>query len=180
MKGSAARVVLTGPMRAALLVFMAGTFSYGFGSNMPIDAPRLLCSDTQQFGPDGITPIYVFADQEITAFSQIVSGIWQSSQFYSGAGGVATLPSAPANYYRIAAAMLFSLASNKARLASIKQILDVKLDSSDAAIQLRATAQSYIDLDENSGAFVVIEQVQNPFSFRDRFFSQVQRQAAVL
>jgi hypothetical protein len=139
-----------------------------------------LIADTQQFGPDGITPIFVFHDAEIQAFSAITSNVWQSSQFYGGTGGIATLPNSPTNYYRIAAAMLFSLASNKARLASIKQILDVKLDSSDAAIQLRETAQSYIDLDENSGAFVVIETVSDTFSFRDRFFRQVQRQAAVL
>ncbi len=159
------------------------SFSYGPVANPPtlnpgIDFPRALVGDTQQFAADGVTPAYIFEDQEIQAFAQIVASVWQSSQFYSGAAGQATLPASPVNYLRIAAHMLLALASSKARLASVKQILDVKLDSSDAAIQLRATAQSYLDLDDNSGAFVVIEMVQrNPFSFRDRFLSQIQRQS---
>lgn len=175
----AARVIFRGLTCAALLFLMAtGSFSYNFGASPMPDYVRMLVSDTQQFGPDGVTPIYVFADQEITAFSQIVSGVWQSSQFYSGTAGVATLPSSPVNYYRIAAAMLFALAANKARLSSIKKILDVTLDPSDAAIQLRATAQSYIDMDDNSGAFVIIEMVNDAASFRDRFWKQIQRQSA--
>lgn len=159
---------------------MPGTFTYGMGSNPPIDYPRLLISDTQEFLPDGTTPGYVFSDQEITSMTNIVAGAcWQSGMFFSGTLGSQTLPSLPVPYYRIAAMLLMAVASNKARLASIKQMLDVKLDSSDAAIQLRATAQGYLDQEDNCGSFAIIEQVNDVFSFRDRFWKTVQREQTV-
>ena len=154
------------------------SFSYQLGANPPIDYPRLLISDTQQFAPDGITPIYIFEDQEITSFANIVSNVWQSSMFWSGPSGVQTLPSNPVNYLRIAALALDSLAANKSRLASIKQMLDVKLDASDAAIQLRTQAQEYREIDDDSMAFVIIEQCPTYWSFVDRFWKQWQRVAA--
>lgn len=154
------------------------SFSYGAGTNPPIDYPRLLISDTQQFAADGVTRLYVFEDSEILAAATITAGIWQSSQFFSGVDGVASLPSSPSNYLRTAATLLYSLAANNARLAAIKQILDVRVDATDAADQMRKTAQSYLDLDDNSGAFAIIEMVNSDFSFRDRFWKQVQRQSA--
>jgi hypothetical protein len=164
-------------LAAALLIF-AMSFSYNNGANPPIDFPRLLCSDTQQTDANG-NRIYIFEDQEYTAFTAMVSGIWQSSMFWSPPSGQATLPTSPVNYLRIAALALDSLAANKSRLASIKQLLDVKLDSSDAAIQLRATAAEYRKVDDESGAFVIIEQVTTDWSFRDRFWAQWQRTASV-
>ena len=154
-------------------------FSYNGGANPPIDWVRLLVSDTQEFLPDGVTPGYIFSDQEITAAGQINQAIWQSGMFYTQPTGLPNLPSSPSNYFRAAATLLFSLSSNKARLSSIKQLLDVKLDASDAAIQLRETAQSYLDLDDSSGAFVIVEMVNDSFSFSDRFWKQVQRQQGV-
>lgn len=154
------------------------SFSYQAGANPPIDYPRLLISDTQQFAADGITRIYVFEDSEITAMTNIQMLQFQSAQFYSGAAGQ-NLPTSPVSYLRIAALLLDALAANKARLASIKQLLDVRLDSSDAAIQLRLTAQEYRDVEDNAGAFMIIEQVNNYFSFADRFWKQVQRQQGI-
>jgi len=154
------------------------SFSYGAGSNPPVDYPRLLVSDTQEFAPDGVTRLYVFEDSEILAAAAIASNVWQSAQFFSGVGGVTAFSGNPTQYLRTAATLLFSLSANNARLAAIKQILDVKVDATDAAVQMRETAQSYLDLDDNSGAFVIIEQVNDPFSFRDRFWKQVQRQTA--
>lgn len=160
-----------------------GTFSYGPSSspptiNPPIDYIRGLVSDTVEFAPDGVTPVYIFSDQEIQMFTAMQSQAlgWQSTQYYSPPAG-AFLPSAPTGYLRIAATMLNALASNKSRLASIKKLLDVQLDSSDAAIQLRDTAQMYLDMDDNSGAVAIIEMVNDYFSFRDRFWKQVQRQS---
>ena len=161
-----------------------GSFSYGFGSNPPIDYPRLLISDTQQYAADGVTPIYVFADSEIMAAYQIQQLMFQSSQFYSPGNTTQAsvpeqqLPSNPVTYLRVAALLLDCIASNKARLASIKQLLDVKLDSSDAAIQLRAQADEYRTVEDNAGAFFIIEQCPNDWSFFDRFWKQVQRQQA--
>jgi hypothetical protein len=164
--------------RWAAALFFAMAFTYQFGANPPIDYIRGLVGDTVQFAADGTTRVYVFDDSEIQMFTAIASGVWQSGQFYSGSTGVATLPSTPVNYLRSAALALDSMAANKAALASIKQLLDVKLDSSDAAIQLRAQAARYREIDDNSMAFVIIEQCNDKFSFIDRFWKTVQRQNA--
>ncbi len=158
------------------------SFSYGLGlspavPNPPIDYPRLLISDTQQFGPDGTTPIYVFEDAEILAAALVNSSVFQSAQFYSGPGG-RNIPTSPVNYLRTAALLLDSLAANRSRLASIKQVLDIKLDPAVAAKNLKDQAQAYRDADDNSGAFFIAEQVNDSFSFRDRWWKEMQRQAA--
>lgn len=148
------------------------SFSYNYGANPPIDYPRLLISDTQALN-------HIFEDSEITMAANITSNVWQSSMFYSNVGGLTTLPTTPVNYLRTAALLLDSVAANKSRLASIKQLLDVKLDSSDAAIQLRLTAQEYRQVDDDSMAFAIIEQVHDSWSFRDRFWAQWQRTASM-
>lgn len=151
------------------------SFSYQFGANPQIDYPRLLIADTVNNPP---TQPCIFQDQEIIAVENIVSGVWQSSMFWSGVSGNPTLPSTPVNYLRTAAYLLNSIASNQALLASVQQILDVKIDASKAAAALRTQAQSWMDIDDNSMAFVVIEQVNNYWSFVDRFWKQWQRVAA--
>lgn len=155
-----------------LVFFMpAAGFSYNYGSNPLIDYPRLLCSDTQPVN-------FIFDDNEILAMYQIVNANFQSAQFYSGAGGTIP-PSTPVSYLRVAAYLLMAVAANKSRLASIKQLLDIKLDSSDAAIQMRDTAEKYLEMDDNAGAFMIIEQCNDNFSFRDRFWATVQRSSSV-
>lgn len=171
-------MLASGEIRTLVALFALVSFSYGGGSNPAIDYPRLLVSDTQQFAPDGVTRLYVFEDSEITAGMTINSLFWQSSQFFSDVGGNITFPTTPSQYLRTAAMLLNSLAANNARLAAIKQILDVRVDATDAAVQMRATAQMYLDMDDNSGAFAIIEMVNDDFSFRDRFWKQVQRQTA--
>ena len=164
-----------------LTAFLLMSFSFGPTSSPPtlnpqIDYIRGLISDTQEFGPDGVTPVYIFSDQEIAMFTQMQSALaWQSTQFYSPPAG-AFLPSAPTAYLRIAATMLNAIAANKSKLASIQQLLDVKQDPSKAAQALRDTAQRYLDMDDNSGAVAIVEQCQDQWSFRDRFWKQVQRQ----
>jgi len=155
-----------------------GSFSYSFGANPPIDYPRLLVSDTQQFAADGVTPIFIFYDQEITAFTNMQALQFQSSMFYSGSDGQ-NLPSSPVSYLRIAALMLDAIAANKSRLASVQQLLDVKLNPEKAAQELRATAAEYRKVDDESGAFAIIEQCSDYWSFKDRFWKQVQRQSGV-
>lgn len=152
------------------------SFSYNQGANPPIDIPRLLIADTT----NTVSQPCIFQDEEIlTIENLVVPNVWQSSMFWSGVSGQPTLPTAPVNYLRTAAYLLNCIASNKARLASIKQLLDVKLDSSDAAIQLRAQAQAWMDIDDNSMAFVIIEQVNDSWSFVQRFWSQWQRTASI-
>ena len=163
-----------------------GTFSYGPAQspptiNPPIDYVRALVSDTQEFGVvKGVTvPIYIFSDEEIQLFTQMQPAFaWQSAQFYSPPAGA--FPAAqPAPYLRIAATMLNSIAANKSRLSSIQQLLDVKLDPSKAAQALRDTADKYLEMDDNSGAFAIVEMVNDSFSFRDRYWKQVQRQQGI-
>ncbi len=158
------------------------SFSYGLGlkppvPNPPIDYPRLLVSDTREFAANGTTRIYIFEDAEIQAVGLINGLVWQSAQFWSGPAGQ-YLPPTPVNYLRAAALLLDSLAANRARLASIKQVLDIKLDPAVAAKNLKDQAQAYRDADDNSGAFIIAEQVNDQFSFIDRWWKQIQRQAA--
>ena len=80
------------------------------------------------------------------------------------------------SYLRVAAILLDSLASNKAFLASIKSLPDIKLDATDAAIQLREMAKEYREVEDNAGAFMVIEQVTTEASFIWRFWNQIARQ----
>lgn len=167
-----------------------GTFSYGintppYQANPPIDYPRLLVSDTQQFAADGATPIYIFSDQEIAGMETIVQGQFQSGMFFSTPGGPpgggclgANLPAQPIPYYRIAGMLLSSLAANKARLASVVKLLDVTLAPDKAAKALMDQAKAYFDQDDSSGAFMIIEQVNDSFSFRDRYWKQWLRQGA--
>jgi hypothetical protein len=153
-------------------LFLSMSFSYQFGANPQIDYVRLLIPDTDSTNP-------IFQDSEILAFANLTTLVWQSSMFWSGPQGVATLPSPPTNYLRAAALALDSLAGNSARLAAVIQLLDVKLSADKAAVQLRAQATEYRTVDDESGAFAIIEQVPNEWAFRDRFWSQVQRTSAL-
>ena len=158
---------------------MGGTFSYQFGANPPIDYPRIMISDTQQFLPDGVTPGYVFADQEIQAITQVVFSTFQSAQFYSPPQGQYLPQGVVMPWKRIAAQLLDCMASNKAKLASIKRILDIQLDSSDAAKWLQAQAKAYRDDDDNCGGFFIIEQVANEWALSQRYWNQVARQQGI-
>ncbi len=151
-------------------------FTYQFGANPPIDYPRLLISDTKQFGKDGTTPIYIFEDSEIDMFTALQTTVFQSSMFYNAPAG-RFIPGQPVSYLRIAALALDSIAANKSRLASITELLDVKLSPDKAAKALRDQAAEYRQVDDDSAAFAIIEQVNDDASFRDRWWKTVQRQA---
>ena len=151
---------------AAALLFMS--FSYSYGANPMIDWPRLMIADT-------VAENCIFQDSEIIAAYNIETANFQSSMFYSYPSGN-TLPSTPQPYRRVAALLLDAIAANKSRLSSILQLLDVKMSPDKAAIQLRAQAAALRDTDDNNGSFFIIEQVHDVFSFRQRFWSQVQRE----
>lgn len=147
---------------------MAATYNYG--ANPPIDYPRLLIADTD------ITRA-VFQDSEIEAMTLIVGQQVQSSMLYSGSQGQ-NLPSTPVSYLRIAAYLLQSLASSNSRMASVTQLLDVKLEPGTAAQALRDQAREWLEIDDNAGAFMVIEQCNTQWAFSQRWWSQVQRMSA--
>lgn len=148
------------------------------GTQDQIDFPRILAMDTQEFAPDGVTRAYVFEDSEITGVTRLQSLQFQSGMFYSGPMG-ANLPASPVSYLRVAAILLDALAANKAKLANALMVLDVKVNTQAAAQELRAQAESYRAIDDDAGAFVIIEQCSDVFSFRDRFWKTVQRMSAL-
>jgi hypothetical protein len=148
-------------------------FTYQFGSNPTIDYPRLLVGDTE-------CENHIFEDSEISAFYAIQAAQFQSGMRYSGSAG-SNLPSTPVSYLRVAALMLDALASSRSRLLSVTKLLDVTLaadGSQKTAASLREQARQWREIDDNSGAFVIIEQCTTSFGFLQRFYSQVQRQNA--
>ena len=144
-------------------------FTYDFTVNPTVAYTRLLVSDTDQAKP-------IFTDAEITAAHAINSATFSSGMFYSGSAG-ANLPASPSNYLRAAALLLNCIAANKSKLAAVQGLLDVKLNAASAADALRKQAEAYLTMDDNSGAIFIAEQVNTVWSFRDRFWSQVQRQS---
>ena len=153
------------------------SWSFQAGNNPPIDFPRILSGDMNPTSP-------IFQDESILAIEQIVTTPFQSGQFFStpngaiGGGTLGTnLPQQPIPYYRVAAIMLNSMAAMQAWPSAVTELLDVKLNGPAAVKALLSLAKSYLDLDDNSGAFMIIEQVNNDFSFRDRFWKQWQRQS---
>ena len=151
-------------------------FTYQFGANPPIDYPRMLISDTVE--TQNGQRVYAFEDSEILAATQIENAVFSSPQFYSGPLGSVSLPANPPYpWRRIAATLLDCLAANQARIAIVSGILDVKINAQ-AAASMRAQAQALRDADDNSGAIMIAEQVNNSFSFRDRYWKTVQRQSA--
>lgn len=158
-----------------------GTPTYTYnncdGTNIPGDFVRVLIPDT---GGNTNLPNngFIFSDQEILAFINInqFQG-WQSSMFWSFYAG-RFLPKYPANFFRAAALALNSIAGNQARLLAIASLLDVKLQNVQQVVAaIQATAQRYLDMDDNSGAFAIAEQVQTTWNFINRYWSQVQRQS---
>lgn len=147
------------------------SFSYQLGANPQIDIPRLLISDTQSTN-------HVFEDQEILMFYVVQQSMFQSSMQYAGTSGQ-NLPSNPVSYLRVAALALDSLAANKSRLASVTELLDVKLSVDKAADQLRKQAAEYRDIEDNAGAFAIIEQTPTVWAFADRYWKGVQRQQGI-
>ena len=145
------------------------SWTYNFTSNPSVAYVRLLIPDTD-------TLHQIFSDEEINAFYNIQASMWQSSMFWSPPSGNSTLPSQPLSYLRVAALALDTLGNNSARLAGVLQLLDVKLDTSKASQLLHESAANYRSVEDNAGAFVIIEQVNNDWSFLERFWKQVQRQ----
>ena len=131
----------------------------------------MLISDTQETD-------HIFEDSEILMAAQINCAPFQSSMFYSPPAGQ-TLPASPVSYLRTAATLLDAIAANKSRLASVQQLLDVKIDPAKASYALREQAREYRQVDDNTGAFMIIEQCPTTWAFQDRYWNQTARQQGV-
>lgn len=144
---------------------MAFTYIYG----TPIFYVRILIPDTNSAAP-------IFQDDEIQGLMDINSMTWQSSMYYAYQSGAVQLPQTPSNYLRAAALGLRAIAGNTARLGMIGSLLDVKLNAAAAAAALNKQADSYMEMDDNSGAMAIAEQVTTVWAFRDRWLAMLQRQ----
>jgi len=154
----------------------AATYTYENGANPYLDYPRLLIPDTQ-FLPNVTPPQMIFSDQEIAAFYQIQQMTFQSGMFFSGVQG-RNLPPLPLSYVRVAALALDTLANNKGKLGNVVKLLDVQLDWKSAAQILRDGAANYRKIDDEAGAFAIIEQTPTDWAFAQRWWNQFQRQTA--
>jgi hypothetical protein len=146
------------------------SWSYDFVNNPNVAYVRLLIPDTD--------PVKViFQDEEIQAFFNIQMSTFQSGMFFSGQQG-RNLPALPLSYVRVAALALDTLANNKGKLGSVVKLLDVQLDWKDAAAILREGAKTYREVDDDAGAFMIIEQTSTDWAFAQRWWNQFQRQTA--
>ena len=152
------------------------TYTYDPDNPTNRDYVRVMIPDTQ-FIPNVSPPQMIFSDQEIQMFFNIQMGTFQSGMFFSGPTG-RYLPSVPVSILRVAALALDTLANNKGKLGNVIKLLDVSLDWSKAAQVLRDGAQNYRTIDDDAGAFAIIEQTPTDWAFAQRWWNQFQRQTA--
>ena len=97
-------------------------------------------------------------------------GLYASGQMFSTANQYTSM----ANVYspRRAAAMAIDvIASDRARLATLQQVLDVKIDGGKAQSALHEIAESLREQD--TYGFAIAEIVFDPFSARERMMNQL-------
>ena len=146
------------------------SFTYDFSTAPQLSQVRLLIADTDSTQP-------IFQDAEINQFLYLTSSqnIYAASQSYPTGSNVPAVPVQVYSVYRAAATALDSIASNKALLASITSLLDVKLDASKAAKALHEQAQAWREMEDNMGHFAIAEQVFDQFTARERVWKQFLR-----
>ena len=146
-------------------------FTYDPTQLTPFTIVRLLIPDT-----DSTKPIYNDAEINIFLFATSSQSLYVSGQAAVN-GAQLQNPPVPQVYspYFAAALALDSIASNKARLAAISQILDVKLGHDAAAAALHTQAEAYRDTERNGGHFAIAEMVVDAFTTRERVYKQLLR-----
>ena len=148
------------------------SWSYNPANPGPIDYIRPMIGDTYEAQP-------IMSNEEIMNGLIMTStqNLYQNSTNYAtGAISPASPTTGAIQVYSLwyaAAWCLDCMASNKAFLSSIQQLLDVKLDASKACTALRALAKDYRDREDNAGHFAMIEQVTNAFQARQRWWHQL-------
>ena len=151
-------------VRTAGAVLLCMSFSYQLGANPVIDYPRLLIADTDSTHP-------IFQDEEVMSAYNIDSVVMFIPIGSGSASQINITPSAR----RAAAVLLDALASNKARLAAALKVLDISVDGTKAAIELRNSAKALRDTEANSGNFAITEMVQTQWAARERVWKQLLR-----
>ena len=143
--------------------------SFTYDPTTQLGQVRLLVADTNSAKP-------IWQDNEVQAALTMES----SSYLYISGMGQPNGAAGPVGVnvvstLRAAALLLDSLASNRSRLATVSQLLDVKLSHNLAAQELRATAKEYRDLEANSGSFAIAELVNDQFGARERVWKELLR-----
>jgi hypothetical protein len=144
------------------------SFTYNFTTDPVLSRVRLLIADTDASN-------YIFEDVEITQALYMESS---QALYCSPQSNPTAFPTSsvyiPQVYspYLAAALLLDSLASNKARIGSITQLLDVKLDPTKASKMFRDIAESYRQREQDMGHFAVAEMVYDQFTTRERILNQ--------
>src|SRR5271169_5920165 len=142
-------------------------WSYNPANPGPVDYVRFLIADTDSAAP-------ILSDEEINNALYLTStqALYQNSMNFSTGAASPASPSTGAaqvySYWYAAAACLDAMAANKSYLASVQQLLDVKLDASKAAKALRDQAKEYREREDNAGHFAIVEQVCTPSQARER------------
>jgi len=142
-------------------------WSYDFAANPTVANVRLIIGDRNPAKP-------IFSDEEIEAFYRIQASTFQSGMWYSFAQG-RTLPASPVSILRVAALALDSLANQRARLATVTQILDVRVAPGIASKALHDQAECLREVEDNAGAIAIFEQCTSGFGYIQRWLKQAQR-----
>lgn len=145
------------------------SFTYDFSTALILSQVRMLIPDVDPTKP-------IFSDDEINQAIYLTSsqGIYVSSQAQTTAASVNPTPLVYS--VRLAAAMLIDvIASSKAKLGIVEQILDVKLAPGKAQAALHAQAEALREQEDNLGSFAIAEIVYDSFSARERWLNQMLR-----
>lgn len=145
------------------------SFTYDFTANLLLSQVRMLVPDTDATHP-------IFNDDEVNQALYLTSsqGLYVAAQAAAGGSNRNTTPLIYS--VRMAAALLIdALASNKAKLAVVEQILDVKIDPSRAQKALHEQAECLRDQERKLGSFAIAEVVTDSFSARERWYAQILR-----
>lgn len=129
---------------------------------------RSLIPDTNQSNA-------IFSDEELNGFLFLESsqGIYTSGMAWPN-GSQAPLPIQVYSYRRAAAMAIDVIAADRAKLATIQQLLDVKIDGGKAQTALHEIAESLREQEDNLG-FAIAEVTYDPFAARERMLNQLLR-----
>lgn len=145
-------------------------FTYDFNTAPQLSQVRMMIADTDITHP-------IFDDDEVNnaLYLESSQGLFVSGQAVPTA--VSYAPSIPIVYSvrRAAALLLDCIASNKAKLAALSELLDVHLQPEKAAQELRAQAKALRDTEANMGNFAIAEMGDGAFWERERIYKQLLR-----
>lgn len=143
------------------------SFSYTPGT--PVFYVRSLIPDTNSTRS-------IFSDEEINGFLYLNSSQFLYVSAMAVQGGAAPIPPVQVySFYRTAAMAIDVIASDRAKLATLQQVLDIKIDGGKAQASLHEIAESLRTQEDNLGHFAIAEMTFDPFAARERTLNQLLR-----